>query len=277
MRGFSLGAAAALLALSLATPSWAAQQESSVLEFLGRARAGTARFHDPTSALVAGYRPIGPETPAMGQHWLNPTLLVEGRLDPASPQVLEYATVAGQRTLVGVAYAIPLRPSEAPPDQPLPRHRWHTHSGVVDEESLANRHGGSGSGQGDRVAVLHAWIWLENPAGPFAAENWALPYVRLGLAPPREAAAATMLAAQALTLATGRADFSEVAMRLGVRPDSARVEALVRLLSASSDSVIEWRRRRVSTDSLSAIEAAWLTGLWNRLAEAFGARERHRF
>ncbi|HVH09504.1 MAG TPA: hypothetical protein VM736_06885 [Gemmatimonadales bacterium] len=274
MGGSSLGAAAALVALSLATPSWAARQDASVLEFLGQARTGTARFRDPTSALVAGYRPIGPETPAMGQHWLNPALLVEGRLDPASPQVLEYATIAGHRTLVGVAYAIPLGPSEAPPDQPLPGHLWHTHEGTVDEESLASRHDGSGSAQGDRVAVLHAWVWLENPAGPFAAENWALPYVRLGLAPPREASAAATLAAQALALGSGPADFSEVAVRLGVRPDSGRVVALVQLLSASRDSVIEWRRRRVSTDSVSATETAWLTGVWTRLAETFGVRER---
>jgi len=109
---------------------------------------------------------------------------VEGQLNPAKPQVLLYATVAGRRVLVGVAYAIPLGPGQPTPAIPVPAHLWHTHRGPVNIESLGASHAGSGAQDGDRVAVLHAWVWVQNPDGPFAAENWALPEVRAAIAPP---------------------------------------------------------------------------------------------
>lgn len=31
---------------------------------------------------------------------------------------------------------------------------------------------------------MHAWVWVSNPDGVFADENWALPYLRVGLQPP---------------------------------------------------------------------------------------------
>jgi hypothetical protein len=262
-----LATCGALLAATLAASARAApgqQRDSALVEFLAEARSGTARFRDPASALAAGYRPIGPETPAMGQHWLHPALLVEGRLHPAAPQVLAYATVAGRRMLVGVAYAIPLGPGQAPPDSPVAQHLWHAHEGTVDEESLADSHGGSGAAQRDRVAVLHAWIWVENPAGPFAAENWALPYVRMGIAPPRATSQTAELAAKALALGSGGG-------RLW--PDSTRAPALAQVVSAFADRVIEWRRRRVGADSLSSAEAESLAGLWNGLARALRSQQ----
>ncbi|MGH7627661.1 MAG: hypothetical protein ACREOJ_20390 [Gemmatimonadaceae bacterium] len=32
--------------------------------------------------------------------------------------------------------------------------------------------------------MLHAWLWLPNPAGMFASDNWALPFVRAGVPVP---------------------------------------------------------------------------------------------
>ena len=42
----------------------------------------------------------------MGQHWVQVTLLIGGRVDPANPQILEYASIGDRKVLVGVAYAI---------------------------------------------------------------------------------------------------------------------------------------------------------------------------
>ena len=77
--------------------------------------------------------------------------------------------------LVGVAYAVPLGPGEVPPDAPVSASGWHTHQGTLDDEGLNGRHAGMDMGRGDRVAVLHAWVWLPNPAGTFEAQNWLLP------------------------------------------------------------------------------------------------------
>jgi len=267
VNGPPLATCGALLAATLnasARVAPAQQRDSALVEFLAAARSGTAQFRDPAAALAAGYRPIGPETAAMGQHWLQPALLVEGRLDPAAPQVLAYATVADRRVLVGVAYAIPLGPGQAPPDSPVAQHLWHAHDGTVDEEILADSHGGSGAARRNRVAVLHAWIWVENPAGLFAAENWALPYLRMGIAAPRATSAVAELAAKALALGSGGAP---------VQPDSTRPPAVARVVSATTDSVIEWRRRRVGVDSLSRAEAEWLAGLWHGLARALRPQE----
>ena len=46
---------------------------------------------------------------------------------------------------------------------------------------------------------MHAWIATENPAGVWASENWALPYVRLGVA----TSGYDPLEARVLSLATG--------------------------------------------------------------------------
>ena len=68
-------------------------------------RAGTARYRDLAAAIADGYRQIGPDFPTMGEHWVNAGLLVGGVLDPARPQVLEFASINGRPTLIGVAYA----------------------------------------------------------------------------------------------------------------------------------------------------------------------------
>lgn len=144
--------------------------------FLDSARAATDKYRDVRQALADGYRPMGPGTPAMGQHWVNVGLLLSGTVDPAAPPILEYAgTPDAPPVLVGVAYAVPLAPGEMPPDTPVPASWWHTHQGTLDAEGLNGSHAGMDMGTGDRVAVLHAWLWLPNPAGIFEAENWLLP------------------------------------------------------------------------------------------------------
>ena len=220
-------ASAALLVSALLVvplPGVAAQDSSgtAVAEFVAAARAGTARYRDPNVARAAGYRPVGPDFPSMGQHWVHPGLILQETLDAAQPAILEYAELGGRLALVGVVYAVLARDARPPAGLPVPVEAWHFHQGTVEEESFLRSHAGVASlTPGPRIAVLHAWIWLDNPDGLLATDNWALPYARLGYpAPagtPHEAARAVALAAgdggrayvEALIHAVGRASVEE--------------------------------------------------------------------
>jgi len=174
-------------------------------EFIAGARAGTASYRDPQVARAAGYRPVGPDFPGMGRHWIHPALILRDTLDPAAPPILEYAEIEGRPTLVGVAYAKLVHDATPPAGLPVPAAAWHFHQGTVEEESFLRSHAGLVHGapartREPRIAVLHAWIWLENPGGLLATDNWALPYARLGYRMP---AGASHDAGHAVALAGG--------------------------------------------------------------------------
>src|SRR5690348_13725975 len=129
------------------------------VSFLDAARAATAKYRDVSRALADGYRPVGPGTPAMGRHWVNLGLLIDGKIEAATPAILEYAAEGDSMLLIGVAYAALLGGDEAPPGTPVPASWWHAHRGTLDAEGLNGSHAGMDMGDGDRVAVLHAWVW----------------------------------------------------------------------------------------------------------------------
>lgn len=179
--------AALLLGSSALSAQSAVPAGQEVAEFVAAAREATSRYLDQDVALRDGYRRIGPDFPSMGEHWLNRALVMRADVDPARPPILEYITVEGRPVLAGVAYAklvyaeAPVTPIPAPPTA------WHYHSGSVDEESFIASHAARAtpdSAPGARIAVLHAWIWTGNPDGLFATDNWALPWIRLGIDPP---------------------------------------------------------------------------------------------
>jgi hypothetical protein len=244
------------------------QTDSLAALFIAQARAGASHLRDPRAALAAGYRPVGPEVPAMGRHWILPSLLVSGRIDPAAPPVLEYATIGGADVLVGVAYAVLLGPGESGPDVPVAHQLWHTHAGDLDDEALADSHAGSGDSLGDRVAVLHIWVPVENPAGPFVAENWSLPFLRVGLRAPPDAPVAS---AKAVALGSGWESYFEAQLRLKRRLDHRNELATTALYSAFADSVSRWLRGRAGSDSLGTRDIRWLTDLWGRLQAGLAA------
>ncbi len=270
-------------ALCLAAPcaAWAqsamhhahqAAAEAEIAEFLAHGRAATARYRDRSVAIADGYRLLGPDFPAMGEHWINPGLLLDGRFDAAQPAVLSYATFDGRPTLLGVAYAFPLGPGEAPP--PFPGHGWHDHVGSIDEESVLLNHIVSGHGHqpGVRVAMLHAWLWLENPAGVFESDNWALPFTRLGLEVP---AAFPTGAAKALSLASGSDLYYLMLLRALAQPTTAEETAAQELLTRYRGLVEAWLSARPSPQSLlSAAELAEVSTLWTELWRQIDSRLR---
>lgn len=239
-------------------------------EFLAAAHAATARYRDPRVAIADGYRAIGPDFPGMGEHWVHPGLLVGGQLDAAHPQILEYAVLQGRRSLVGLAYTAVVRGDEVPHAFPVSPAAWHFHSGTVDEESFVLSHIGAGHehAAGPRLAVLHAWVWLENPAGVFATDNWALPYERLGLhAPPGTPVAA----ARALSLASGGDAYLEVLVRVLGRPDSSGAAALPAVIIEYRGKVAELVQGVGARAELGAREVIALAQLWGDLCDALTA------
>jgi hypothetical protein len=187
-------------------------------EFIVSVRAATARYRDQAAAIADGYRRIGPDFPSMGEHWLSIPIVVRGEVDPLHPPILEYVTVNGEPVLAGVAYTHLVRGGPPLTLLPAPPGAWHFHEGTVDEESFILSHANpsaavpADSGH-PRIGVLHAWLWLENPAGLFATDNWALPWHRLGIPPPKWVGAFSP-AGLAAALASGGVAYFVTLLRL---------------------------------------------------------------
>lgn len=196
------GARTALFALATAcsVPAAAQTQVDDPAAFAARVRQATMRFRDRNAAIAAGYRLVGPDFPGMGEHWVNIALLLQHVPESARPAILTYVVVDGKPLLVGAGYAMSLGPGDVPPDFPAGQGAWHLHSGTVEDESFLPRGMAGGNPSGRRLAIVHAWVWLENRAGIFARNNWALPYVRAALEPPLTSDPGSALA---LALASG--------------------------------------------------------------------------
>ena len=149
------------------------------------------------------------------------------------------------------------------PTAPIPSRWWHTHGGDLDEESLSDSHAGTREMDGDGVAVLHAWVPVANPAGPFVAENWALPFLRAGLVVPAEF---SIPSARALALGTGTGALSHciAQFRRHAHPDGTTDSAVVNAFTVAHDTVAGWLARRDGS-SLSAGELRWLDGVWQHV------------
>jgi len=220
----------------------AAAPARDTAEFARRARAATERYHDRDAAAADGYRLIGGDFPGMGEHWIQTDLVFDGAYDPERPEFLAYVAIDGTPRLIGVAYAVPLLEGEQPPEEPAGREAWHAHTGSLDDETLApHHHHSSHAEHGPRLAMVHAWVWLDNPEGMFAADNWSIPFLRLGLDPPREAAPA---AGKALSLLSGSGAYVERVVRTAAAEepiDDGRLAAAIAAATARAREVVERR------------------------------------
>lgn len=259
---------APVLALSLAAAPVAAQSPSGeVADFVATVREATARYRDRNAAIADGYRQVGPDFPSMGQHWISVPLVVRNGVDPLRPPILEYVTMNGAPVLAGVAYVQLTRDSVPESPLPAPASAWHYHAGSVDEESFILGHvdGGhtAGPAGGPRVAVLHAWVWLDNPAGLFATDNWTLPWYRLGIAAPHESAGPSP-AGSAVAVAAGGESYFLTLVRLRNGLSSDRVQQVEAILARYGK---EWRGRLagIAERQLPAPVAELAEG-WSRLA-----------
>jgi hypothetical protein len=219
--------------------------------FLAVTRAAAARYADRERAIADGYGPIGPDTPAMGAHWVHIGTIADGVFDPARPSFLTYVEAAGRPLLAGVGFALALDDAEKPPPAPTGA-AWHFHAGTVAVEVREHASDPPAGERGPRVAVFHAWVGIENPAGTFATENWALPWVRLELGPPLRT---NVDASRAAALAAGMVGFYAVSWGA---PDAKSQEvvasALARAAAESAAIVMRIARgTRPSAEVLSAL------------------------
>ena len=245
--------------------------------FLERARAGTQRYRKTQDAAIAdGYKPVGVEFPAMGVHWVHLGRVLEDSLIPERPSILIYVTIDGEPRLAGVAYSDLLRDGESPPSFLAAGH-WHEHNGTVADESFPLTHqsmlgsavSSERSASDMRLAVLHAWLWLPNPAGVFVTDNWSLPGARLGLSVPD---ATPRDALHALALATDEDGYLLLTLRtgLGLSPNEetavSQVLARQRMLAMREASAAH-RTRRFAPGQANRLATLW-SATWTELERA---------
>ena len=230
--------------------------------FLDKARIAVRRYTSLDSAVVAGYRQLGGDLPSLGEHWIHPGLVMSGGIDPSRPSVLIYIRTPSGPVLAGAAWTKVLGPGEPYPSLPAGASAWHEHNGSVVEETLPmmHHHGGMSSAEPTRVAILHAWLGIENPRGVWVADNWALPFARAGL----RADNASVASARAMSLtAPGAIAYYERVIASAAGRDSV---VLGRVRTILSQSAVEATTvRDAATGQLSDSQLAQLTDLWTRL------------
>lgn len=241
------------------TPSESAADRAA--RFVERARVATERFKDLSVAIAESYLKVGPDFPAMGEHWVNGELIMRAELDPARPAILTYASIDGKRTLTGAVYALALRPGERPPDVP-PSAQWHDHVGTIDEESLLFGHDRNSGSDDLRLVVMHAWLWVANPSGMFATDNWALPFARLGANTPLQM---TAPAARAVSLLSDTAGYYERLFTSAGELDERESATVSRLVGRQRDAMNRWWHSRQGVAPISDAELAELHRGWMRL------------
>lgn len=258
--------------------SWCGLSEGQA-EFLRRGRIATEAYRRLAAAVADGFRPMGADAPAMGRHWVSFERLFDGEIDAERPEILMYAMVDGRESLVGIGFGYVAGAGEdsAPPANPFHPDAWHRHSGRLDMESHRMDHIGPGLGgagpaaregeAGAGVSVLHAWVWVENPAGVLEPNNWALPYSRLALSRPEST---TPEADRALSLASGGADFLIARAEFftdpgsGLTGDRAEVLRQAETLRQAEAEVSAWWRARLY-GPLTPSEVEWLGEVWRGL------------
>jgi len=249
------------LMLACVTMTFAQDFQSTCGEpFVECARRATSRYEDQRLAILDGYRPIGRDFPAMGEHWIRIGLVFDGEFNPARPEILTYLTVAGTPRLTGVAYALPLLAGEMPPSWPVGSGAWHDHFRTLTDETFSPDHHVSHSDSA-RIAMLHTWFWPENPDGAFAADNWAIPYARFGLTPTDSVEAAKALALLGNGLDFFRAAVEGAAILTEIEQHSVKIT-----FEEAADAADALLRARSGDDArLTADETARLAAIWSDL------------
>jgi hypothetical protein len=244
-------------------------REPTVAEFVARARVGTSRYADQQAAIDAGFLRVGVDFPAMGEHWVSLERIMADTLDPARPSMLTYVRIGGVPTLAGVAYTALLEPGDALPPFAAAKPFWHEHNGTVVEESFPLAESARPVDPDEtHLAILHAWVWMENPDGVFTTDNWSLPYVRLGV--PRPPHPAPELAG-ALSLGAGTAEYYLLAARNAGQLSDAQAQHAERVLRAGAERMVEDLAPVRARGVIDAGDERLLVARWHALWDAVAA------
>jgi hypothetical protein len=141
------------------------QHETQAGALVSVVREVTERFRDVKAAETEGYELAfgcvsGGEYGAMGLHYVNFPLVLDGVLDPRRPEIVIYEPLPnGRRRLIGADYLI--RASDWDPVNSSPPQIMGQLMHLIESP---NRYGLP------TFYTLHVWAWKENPTGMFS--NW---------------------------------------------------------------------------------------------------------
>jgi hypothetical protein len=141
-------------------------QKGRASELIKIVRESTERFQDVAEAERAGYSLTfgcvsGPDSGAMGLHFVNFDLLGKGVLDPTAPQIVIYeAQSDGHLKLIGADFLV----FAAPWDKAHPGNPPELMGQLFHYFESPNRFGL------EAFYTLHVWAWKDNPNGAFV--NW---------------------------------------------------------------------------------------------------------
>jgi hypothetical protein len=128
-------------------------------------REATERFKDVAVAESEGYAlqfgcVSGPDFGAMGLHYVNSALVMDGELDPRRPEIVIYEpTSNGSVRLIGADYLVLADAWNA------------THAGPPELDGQLLHYFEAPNRFGlPAFYTLHVWAWKENPTGMFV--NW---------------------------------------------------------------------------------------------------------
>jgi hypothetical protein len=128
-------------------------------------REATRQFIDVNNAGPAGYEPFlgcvsGQDHGAMGVHYVNGTLVGDGKIDATQPEALIYEPMNGKMRLVGVEYIVDavtwLASNPGPPVLEGQTFQLVTSPNRYNIPSFFE---------------LHVWAWRDNPQGAFVDWN----------------------------------------------------------------------------------------------------------
>jgi hypothetical protein len=144
-------------------------RERTATGLVKEVRLATRDFRDVHAAMGAGYGSAGscvsgPQEGAMGIHYPNGPLVMDGLLDPSRPEILIYEQRDGRLRLLGVEFLVIAE-------------QWDTaHPGAP--PVLLGQHF-QYVGSPNRYGLppfyeLHVWAWRNNPLGMFVDWNSAV-------------------------------------------------------------------------------------------------------
>jgi hypothetical protein len=168
---FSLSIAAAVLTAAFSAPAIgdqgqsAVQQKQQTGELIQVVRDATRRFRDVNQAEAEGYHLLfgcvsGPDSGAMGLHYVNMDLVADGLLDARRPEIVIYEPLPnGGRRLIGADFLVFFD-------------AWHANNTGTPQLGGQLMHLIESPNRYGLPAfyTLHVWAWKPNPTGAFV--NW---------------------------------------------------------------------------------------------------------
>ncbi|HEU4616635.1 MAG TPA: hypothetical protein VFV10_01270 [Gammaproteobacteria bacterium] len=162
----TLALAAPLAASADEHDHWQSHHAEPPAKLVRIVRDATRQFADANAAMGSEYGPFlgcvsGPDHGAMGIHYVNLGLFMDGQIDATQPEALIYEPRGGRLRLVGVEYLVDA-------DSWLAAHMGQP---PVLEGQVFNFVGSPNRFGLAAFFELHVWAWRDNPQGAFVDWN----------------------------------------------------------------------------------------------------------